>query len=444
MSSPETPCESAATRTSATPMKQTTLASLKELIQRYSGQQDKAPFVPSQTPIPLSVPSFGWEEVWDALESLLSGQVTMGQKVRRFEAMFAEYVGVKHSVMVNSGSSANLLALSILTNPLFAGHAQPGDEVVTPAVTWATAVFPILNVGLVPVLVDVDLSTFNLIPEDVEKAITPRTRAILVVHLLGNPCDMDRITAVARRHNLLVIEDSCEAHGAEYRGRKVGGFGDMATFSFFFSHHISTIEGGMLLTNNDEYAELARALRAFGSIRDLQAKDAIAREHPEVDPRFLFVNIGYNFRPTEIQGGFGIRQMSKLERYVEIRRENARYWGEKLGALSHLQVHHEAEETRHVWFGYPIIVRPDAPFSRKQLSDYLEAKRVETRPIAAGNITEQPVMRLFPYRKVGELPNSRLIHRNALFFGNHHGIGKEEREAVVRYIEEFVREGPSR
>jgi len=422
-------------------MTQPTLASLKELIQHYFDQREKLPFVPGQTQIPLSVPTFGWEEVWEALESLLSTQVTMGKKVRQFETMFAEYIGVKHAVMVNSGSSANLLALSVLTNPLLAGHLQPGDEVVTPAVTWATTVFPILNVGLVPVLVDVDLRTFNLIPEEVEKAITPRTRAIMLIHLLGNPCDMGRILDIARRHNLLVIEDACEAHGAEYHGRKVGGFGDIATFSFFFSHHISTIEGGMLLTDNDEYAELSRALRAFGSIRNLQAKDAIAQEHPEVDPRFLFVNIGYNLRPTEIQGGFGIHQMSKLESYIETRRGNARYWGKKLGALPHLLVHREAEDTRHVWFGYPIIVEPNAPFSRKELSGYLEAKGVETRPIVAGNIAEQPVMRFFPCRKVGDLPNSSLIHRNAFFFGNHHGIGKEQREAVVRYVEEFVGDG---
>jgi CDP-6-deoxy-D-xylo-4-hexulose-3-dehydrase len=419
-------------------MTQSTLASLKELIQQCFGQREKLPFVPGQTQIPLSVPTFGWEEVWEALESLLSTQVTMGKKVQQFEAMFAEYIGVKHAVMVNSGSSANLLALSVLTNPLLPSHLQPGDEVVTPAITWATVVFPILNVGLVPVLVDVDLNTFNLIPEEVEKAITPRTRAILLVHLLGNPCDMDRIAAIARRHDLLVIEDACEAHGAEYGGQKVGSFGDMATFSFFFSHHIATIEGGMLLTDNDEYAELARALRIFGSIRDLKAKDAIAQEHPELDPRFLFVSIGYSLRPTEIQGGFGIHQMPKLESYIETRRENARYWGKKLGALPHLLVHREAEDTRHVWFGYPIMVEPNAPFSRKELSDYLEVRRVETRPIVAGNIAEQPVMRHFPYRKVGDLPNSSLIHRNAFFFGNHHGIGKEEREAVVRYIEEFL------
>jgi CDP-6-deoxy-D-xylo-4-hexulose-3-dehydrase len=421
-------------------MTETIAESLKKLIQRYCGQQDGSPFVPGRTRIPLSIPTFGWEEVWEALESLLSTQVTMGKKVQRFESMFAEYVGVKHAVMVNSGSSANLLALSVLTSPLLAGHLQPGDEVVTPAVTWATAIFPIANLGLVPVLVDVDLNTFDLIPEEVEKAITPRTRAILLVHLMGNPCDMDRIMAIARRHNLLVVEDACEAHGAEYHGRKVGSFGDIATFSFFFSHHITTMEGGMLLTNNDRYAELARALRVFGWIRDLKDKDVIAQQHPEVDPRFLFVSTGYNFRPMEIQGAFGIHQMRKLEGYVELRRENARYWSRKLGALPHLHVHREAEGTRHAWFGYPIIVLPDAPFSREELVAHLEARGVETRPIMAGNMDEQPAMRLFPYRKVGDLPNARLVHRNAFFFGNHHGIGNEERKAVVCYLREFVKE----
>ena len=411
---------------------------LRELIRCCFEDRQEAPVPPGPTRIPLSIPAFGWEEVWEALDSLLSRQVTMGTKVRQFEAMFAEYVGVKHAIMVNSGSSANLLAASLLTNPLLPGHLQPGDEVITPAVTWATTVFPLLNVGLVPVLVDVDLRTFNLTAAEVKKAISPKSRAIMLVHLLGNPCNMDEIMAIARRQKLLIIEDSCEAHGAEYGGRKVGSFGDIATFSFFFSHHISTMEGGMLLTNNDEYAELARALRVFGWTRDLEAKDALARQHPEVDPRFLFVNIGYNFRPTEIQGAFGIHQMSRLEGFIEARRDNARYWGEELGSLNHLLLHREAEGTRHAWFGYPVLVRPNAPFSRKELTDYLEASWVETRPIMAGNIDEQPAMRLFSYRKVGKLPNSRLIHRNAFFSGNHHGIGREEREAIVRYIGEFV------
>jgi len=415
--------------------------SLKELIWRFFSEQEKSPFVPGQSRIPLNAPTFGREEVWEALESLLSTSVTMGTKVRQFETMFAEYIGVRHSVMVNSGSSANLLALSVLTNPLLAGHLQPGDEVVTPAVGFPTTVFPILNVGLVPVLVDVDLNTFNLIPEEVEKAITPRTRAVLLVHLLGNPCDMDNITAIARRHNLLVVEDACEAHGAEYKGKKVGSLGDLSTFSFYFAHHISTVEGGMLLTDNDEYAELARALRVFGWARDLKGREGLAREYPEIDQRFLIMNIGYNLRPTEIQGAFGIHQVGKLEGYVELRRENARYWCEKLAPFArHLLLHDEREGTRHVWYGYPVTVRPDAPFSRKELMDHLEAKGVETRPIFAGNMDEQPAMRLVPYRKVGDLPNARLIHRNAFFFGNHHGIRKEERDAIVSYFQEFVKQ----
>src|SRR3990167_8707878 len=200
-------------------------------------------FIPGKTRIPLSSPTYGAPEVIEALDSLMSTWVTMGKKVKTFEAMFAEYIGTWHGVMVNSGSSANLLALSAL-------GLQPGEEVITPAVTWATTVFPIAQVGAVPVLVDVERDSYNISPDAIEAALTPRTRAIMPVHLLGNPCNMDAIMDIAERHKLYVIEDCCEAHGAEYHGRKVGSFGDAASFSFFFSYLISTIEGGMLLTNN--------------------------------------------------------------------------------------------------------------------------------------------------------------------------------------------------
>lgn len=411
---------------------------IKSLIRQSLDRRPREAFVPGKTRIPLSVPSFDWEEVWEALESMLSGQVTMGEKVARFEQMFAEYIGVKHAIMVNSGSSANLLALSILTNPALEDRLRPGDEVITPAVTWATTVWPIINVGLVPVLVDVDPTTFNLIPDEVERAIAPRTRAILLVHLLGNPCPMAEIMDIARWRGLLVIEDACEAHGAEYQGRKVGSFGDMATFSFFFSHHITTIEGGMLVTNRDDYAELARALRTFGWIRHLRDREGIIRRYPELDPRFLFINYGYNLRPTEIQGAFGIHQLGRLERFIETRRENARYWHERLGRLPHLMVHRESPGTRHVWLGYPILLHPDATFERKELVDSLEAWGVETRPIMAGNISEQPGIQLYPHRVVGELPNARWIHRCAFLFGNHQGITRTAREAIADRIEQFL------
>lgn len=412
---------------------------IRELIREFFSYGRDRKFVLGKTTIPLMVPSYGWEEVCEALDSVLDTQVTMGEKVKRFESMFAEYIGVRFATMVNSGSSANLLALSVLTNPIFKDRLRLGDEIITPAVTWATTVYPIINCGAVPVLVDVDLETFNVNAEEIKKAITNKTRAIVPVHLLGNPCNIDKIMEIAREHNLYVIEDACEAHGAEFKGRKVGSFGDLATFSFFFSHHISTIEGGMVLTNNEELAELTRALRVFGWIRELKDKDKITSEYENIDPRYLFVNIGYNFRPTEMQGAFGIHQLGKLEKFIEIRRRNAEFWTENLKEFKdYLLLHSEMEGTRHVWFGYPMTIRPDAPFTRKELVAFLEGKGVETRPIMVGNIDEQPVMRLFNHRKLGDLPNSRLIMRNSFFFGNHHGVGEEERKAIVTYMREFM------
>lgn len=418
---------------------------IRDLIREFFSYKREEEFVPGKTVIPLMVPSYDWQEVCEALDSVLDTQVTMGEKVKRFESMFAEYIGVRFAIMVNSGSSANLLALSVLTNPILKDRLRPGDEVITPAVTWATTVYPIINCGAVPVLVDVDLETFNINVEEIKKAITDKTRAIMPVHLLGNPCNMDKIMEIAREHNLYVIEDACEAHGAEFNGQKAGSFGNLATFSFFFSHHISTIEGGMVLTNNEEFAELARALRVFGWVRDLKDKNKITSEYKNIDPRYLFVNIGYNFRPTEIQGAFGIHQLSKLEKFIEIRRGNAKFWAESLKEFKdYLLLHSEKEGTRHVWFGYPITIKPDAPFTRKELVNFLEGKGVETRPIMVGNIDEQPVMRLFNYRKLGNLPNSRLITHNSFFFGNHHGIDDEKRKAIVDYIEQFMQEQPKK
>jgi len=398
-------------------------------------------FIPGKTKIPLSVPAFDWEEICEAVDSLLSTNVTMGSKVKMFEKLFTEYLGVKNAVMVNSGSSANLLALSILSNPMLGDSAiKPGDEVIVPAVTWSTTIFPVINIGATPVLVDVQLEDFSIKLDDIEKAVTEKTKAIIPVHLLGFPCNMDEISKIARKYNLFIIEDACEAHGAEWNDKKVGTWGHMGTFSFFFSHHITTIEGGMLVTDDDEYAELARTLRAHGWVRDLEGKDRFIVRYPQIDPRFLFVNIGFNIRPTEIQGAFGIHQIQKLELFIEIRRENAKYWNERLSKYSeYFFIHEEKKGTRCVWFGYPVTVKPSAPFRSKELVDYLEAKGIETRPVMAGNMDEQPAMKLFRYRKVDNLPNAKLIMRNSFFIGNHHGIGEVEREYVADCIEQFIR-----
>jgi len=392
--------------------------------------------------IPLNTPNYGWQEVTEAIESLLSTYVTMGEKVFRFEKMFAEYLGVKHAVMVNSGSSANLVALSVISNPTLKNRIKPGDEVIVPATTWSTTVFPIINIGAVPVLIDVNLEDFNINLKNIEKAITSKTKAIMPVHLLGNPVNMTAILKIAKKHNLFVIEDACEAHGAEHKGKKVGSFGDLATFSFFFAHHINTMEGGMVVTNNDKYAELAKTLRAHGWARDLKDREKVEKKYPKIDKRFLFVNMGYNLRPTAIQGAFGIHQMPKLENTIRIRRNNADYWTKALSSHSDLLILPPKEEKkaeRRVWFSYPIIIREKASFSRKELTDFLEKESIETRPIAAGNIAEQPAMRLFKYRAPGNLSNSKIIMEKAFFIGDHQDIGRREREYVVKCFDKFFK-----
>ncbi len=382
----------------------------------------KTEFIPGKTRIPLTVPTYDSDEVEEAVDSLLSTWVTMGGKVKKFEEAFAKYNGSTYAVMVNSGSSANLLALSVLINPLLSDHIEKGNEIITPAVTWATTVYPIANVGCTPVLVDVDPKTFNINPEEVEKAISPKTQAIVPVHLLGGPCQIDKIKMIAEDHDLYFVEDACESTGAEIQSKKVGSFGDMGTFSFFISHHISTIEGGMIVTDNDELYEYLKAMRAFGWVRDLRDKNRYASENKGVDSRFLFLTDGYNVRPTEIQGAFGIHQIKKLDKFIETRRRNAAYWSKKLSPYSDLLILPEEQPgTKHVYFGYHLTVRPEAPFDREQLVNHLENKLIETRPIMAGNMAEQPVMKHLPHRIVGSLDNSRTIMRNSFFFGNPSG-----------------------
>jgi len=415
------------------------LKKIEKLTKEYFSFNEKEDFIQGESSIPLSIPTYDWEEAYEAIESILTTWVTMGKKARKFEEIFAKYIGSTYASLVTSGSCANFLALSILTNPSIENRIEPGDEIITPAVTFATTVYPIINIGAIPVLVDIDMDSLNIKLDEIEKAISKRTKAIMPVHLLGNPCDINGIMEIAKNHNLFVIEDACDASGAEIDGKKVGSFGDLATFSFFFTHIMSTIEGGMVVTNNEEYCELARSLRAFGWIRDLGDKNKIAERYQNIDPRFLFIHTGYNFKPTDLQGAFGIHQIKKLDRFIEIRRKNANYWTKNLKQYSEFfWVLEEKRGTKSVWYGYPVIVNPEAPFNRKELVDFLESKGVQTRPILSGNFDEQPVMQSVNYKKISDLLNSKIIQRHSFWLGNHHGIGKQEREAVVAYFDEFM------
>jgi CDP-6-deoxy-D-xylo-4-hexulose-3-dehydrase len=391
------------------------------------------------TRLPLHVPSYGADEVNEAIDSLLTTRVTMGEKVRRFETLWAEYLGVGDAVMVNSGSSANLVAAAALVNPAFPRPLAPGDEVIVPAVAWSTTYFPLVNVGLVPVLVDVDLDTFTIDPEAAARAVGPRTRALMPVHLLGNACDMGALGTLAARHDLVMVEDTCEAHGARFEGKYVGTFGAMGTFSFYFSHHISTIEGGMLVTEDPALADLARMLRAHGWTRDLKKKPAVL--NAPIDERFLFVNLGYNLRPTEVQGAFGLHQVAKLEPFIKIRRDNVDYWN--AGLRKHARwlrpcPGRDTSGSRSVWFGYPITVRPEAPFSRDELVRFLESRQIATRPIMAGNFRDQPAIGLFPHRIAGSLERAEHVMRQSFFIGNHHAIADRDRAYVLECLDDFM------
>ena len=422
-------------------MSQDILDEINSLIKKYFDDQKEEEFIPGKTKIPLAVPQFGSDEVIESVESLISTWVTMGKKVKTFESQFRDYVGQKEALMVNSGSSANLLALSALSSPNFGNRIKPGDEIICPAVTWSTSVYPILNVGAKPVLVDVDLNTLNVSPETIENAITPRTKAIMAVHLMGNPCQTDKIKQIADKREINLIEDCCEAHGAKIGNKSVGSFGICSTFSFFLSHHITTIEGGMVLTNNDTVFDIATAQRAHGWIREMRNADKIAKEFPDVDKRFLFYETGFNLRPTEIQGAFGIHQMKKLDGFVKIRRNIAKEWNESLNEFKdYLILPEERDGTTHSYFAYPITIKENAPFSRKEVTEFLESKLIETRPIAGGNLTEQPSAKLYDHKVDGDLGCSKIIMKNSFFIGIHTGIKKQQQEFVKDTFNEFISE----
>lgn len=396
----------------------------------------------------LMEPFYDHKEVMQVVDSLLRREITLnhraGNKVQQFEAAWAKEVGKKEGVMTNSGSSANLMALELLRNPLVANRIMPGDEIITPALTWNTTVSPIWSVGCVPVFVDVDPKTFVMDVAEIEKAISPKTKAILLVHLLGHPCDMDAIMKLAKKHNLFVIEDCCEAHGAMLEGKKVGSFGHLATFSFFFSHHLTTMEGGMVLTDDPDHAEIIRTMRSEGVMRNATNSRFEKRyydnpKYCDIQRAFLFSNIGYNVRPTQLNGGFGLEQLKKFPSMLAARQQNADFFMQELPKLSpYITMPATAKKATHAWFGIPIIVSEEAPFSRKDLESFLNSRGIETRQIMAGDITKQPAFELFPSRVVGTLGHTKAIHKNAFLFGNHPLIRQKERKYVIDCLREFL------
>ena len=390
--------------------------------------------------VPLNASTFGDEEIDSAIEVLRSGRVTMGARCADFEADFAAYMSGRESIFVNSGSSANLLAFFALANHDAPRRSDkrpfsPGAEVIVPAVTWSTTIWPIVQCGAVPVLVDSDPLTLQMDLDAMEAALSDRTFAICPVHVLGNTVAMDRVMKFAAKHRLWVVEDSCEALGSRYRGTPVGGFGDISTFSFFFSHHITTIEGGMVTATDPEMAELIRCLRAHGWTRNLKNKAEVEARHPMIDPRFLFVNVGFNVRPTEINAAFGCIQLRKLDAFNIRRREVATEWTRRFGDLigkGTLQPMEPVDGAEAAFFGYPVVCRD--PATRNVLRNALEAGGVETRPVICGNMARQPAFANVQHRIAGSLAGADRIMDCGLMWGSHPMMTAEE----VDYVAELV------
>jgi CDP-6-deoxy-D-xylo-4-hexulose-3-dehydrase len=416
------------------------LETIRRSVAAYCEREHDSSFDPANPVVRLHEPTFGAEEINAALECMLSTRVTMGPKVLGFEEQFARHFQTEHAVMNNSGSSANLLAVAALANPAMPDGLRPGDEVIVPSLSWSTTVWPLVQMGLIPVIVDIDPTTWNIDVEAAAAAIGPRTRGMMIVPVYGNPCDMTAITQLCADKNLILIEDCCEALGATYEGKPVGSFGAVGTFSFYYSHHISTMEGGICTTDNHELAELMRILRAHGWVRDCQDKQKWLDQYPEIDERFLFVNLGYNLRPMEISGAMGQIQLPKLDSFVQARRANAEYYQRELGQFDDVfAFQEELPNAKSSWFGFSLRVKDGAGFDVETLRTHLAAKQIETRPIICGNIAKQPAMQMYPHRVPTEMPNADAVMADAFSFGNHQSLDDAAKAYVVDSISEFVK-----
>jgi dTDP-4-dehydro-2,6-dideoxy-D-glucose 3-dehydratase len=406
-------------------------------------------FVPGVTPIPSSGAVFDEEDRIALVEAALDLTVAAGAKSRRFESALAKAVGVRKTHLTNSGSSANLLALSALTSPTLKDRRlHPGDEVVTVAAGFATTVNPILQNGLVPVFVDVDLATYNTTPERVRAAIGPRTRAIMIAHALGNPFQVAEIAEIAAEHDLFFIEDNCDALGSYYQGRKTGTFGHLSTVSFYPAHHISTGEGGCVFTSDLQLARLVESLRDWGrdcwcepgeDNRCLKRFDYQIGSLPRgYDHKYIFSQLGYNLKSTDLQASLGLSQLAKLAEFGVARRRNWRALREGLDGLPGLLLPEPTPESDPSWFGFAITVRADAPFTRTALVAHLEERRIGTRRLFGGNLVRHPAYSDRPHRVAGDLTNSDIITEHTFWIGVYPAITPQMCDYVVTSISEFV------
>ncbi|MBI3429251.1 MAG: lipopolysaccharide biosynthesis protein RfbH [Actinobacteria bacterium] len=408
------------------------------------------PFVPGETTIPVSGKVFGEAELTAAVQASLDFWLTAGPYTEKFESQLARTVGMRHSFMVNSGSSANLIALTALTSPSLGKRAlEPGDEVLTVAAGFPTTVTPILQNGLIPVYVDVDLETYVANDAALESAIGPKTRAIMMAHTLGNPVNLDLVKELAKKHHLWFVEDSCDALGGTYRGQNLGSFGDLSTFSFYPAHHITTGEGGAVLIKKVAHKRAVESIRDWG--RDcwcapgcentcLKRYEWQLGELPMgYDHKYIYSHLGYNLKSGDIQAAIGLAQLDRLASFVELRRKNWAYLREGLADLEDFLL--LPKSTLHgdpSWFGFAITVKKQSPKTRNEIVKALDERKIGTRLLFGGNLLRQPAFIGTPRRVHGELPNTDIVMNDTFWMGVWPGLTTPMLDYMIESIHEIL------
>lgn len=418
-----------------------------ELSHQYYKEKFKPkPFRPGVDYIPVSGKVFDKEELSFLLDSSLDFWLTAGRYANKFEKDFAKWMDRKYALLTNSGSSANLLALSALTShKLGKRKLQPGDEVITVAAGFPTTVNPILQNGLVPVFLDVDIPTYNIDTKLLESAIGEKTKAIMIAHTLGNPFNLDEVKRISDKYNLWLIEDTCDAVGAEYQGKKVGSFGDLATVSFYPAHHITMGEGGAVLTSNPLLKKIVESFRDWGrdcwcqSGKDNTCKKRFGWQLGTLpfgyDHKYTYSHIGYNLKLTDMQAAVGVAQLKKLPGFILQRRENYAYLYEKLRTLEEFIIlPKDTPNSRPSYFGFPITLKKNSPLSRNDLVEHLEKNMIGTRLLFGGNLLRQPAYEAIKYRIAGDLTNTDIIMNQTFWIGIYPGITKDMLDYTAKTI----------
>lgn len=423
----------------------------KEVSQIYKIRKRREKFIPGQTLVSYAGRIYDEKEMVNLVNASLDFWLTAGRYAQKFEKELARFLGVKYCLLTNSGSSANLLAISALTSPLLKEkRLKPGDRVITTACGFPTTLNPIIQNNLVPVFVDVELGTYSIQTEKIKKAITKKTKAIFIPHTLGNPCNIEKILQIAKKYNLWFIEDNCDSLGSKYKNKFTGTFGHISTCSFYPAHHITIGEGGAVLTNDPLLRKIIVSLRDWG--RDCWCEtghdNTCGRRFSQhfgklpygYDHKYVYSHIGYNLKVTDMQAAIGVAQLKKLPRFIEARKKNFAYLHNHLKKYEKYFILPEA--TKHSepsWFGFPILVKENAPFTRNDIVNYLEKNKIATRMLFGGNLAKQPAYQNIKYKTVDSLKNTDLVMNNLFWIGVYPGITKEKIDYMVKIFNKFLK-----